>query len=45
MVYDLLNFNHSPPILNYRQVCRLLADYINMRQLGSFCHQISTGFY
>ena len=33
MVYDLLNFNHSPHILNYHQVCRLLADYINMRQL------------
>lgn len=28
MVYDLLNFNHSPHILNYRQVCRLLSDFI-----------------
>lgn len=35
MVYDLLNFNHSPHILNYCQVCRLLADYINMTQLGA----------
>lgn len=28
MVYDLLNFNHSPHILNYCQVCRLLSDFI-----------------
>ena len=34
MVYDLLNFNHSPHILNYRQVCRLLSDFIKHEAAG-----------
>ena len=34
VVYDLLNFNHSPHILNYRQVCRLLSDFIKHEAAG-----------
>lgn len=43
MACDLLNFNRSPQSLNCRQVYRLLADCINMRQLGSCWWQFSTG--